>query len=58
MLFCDFFELLEVEVTVEEALLCSGLEFPFDSSPGDEDGGVGGRLKSEENCTLMNQFSR
>lgn len=46
MLLCDFFELLDVEVTDEVALLCSGLEFPFDSSPGDDDGGVGGRPKS------------
>lgn len=45
--FCDFFELLEVEVTDEVALLCSGLELPFDSSPGDDEGGVGGRPKSK-----------
>lgn len=47
--FCDFFELLEVEVTVTVGavtlLLCSGLEFPFDSSPIDDEGGVGGKPK-------------
>ena len=52
---CDFFELLEVEVIAGVALLlllllllCSGLEFPFVSSPSDDRGGVGGKPKSEE----------
>lgn len=35
-----------MEVTEEVALECSGLEFPFDSSLGDDEGGVGGRPKS------------
>lgn len=46
---CDFFELL-VDVTGGDigATLCSGLELPFDSSPGNEEGGVGGKPKSKE----------
>lgn len=46
LLYCDFFELL-VEVTGGDigAVLCSGLELPFDSSPGNDEGGVGGKPK-------------
>lgn len=46
-LYCAFFELLD-EVTGGDigAALCSGLELPFDSSPGDDEGGVGGKPKS------------
>lgn len=49
LLYCDFFELL-VEVTGGdiEAALCSGLELPLDSSPGEDEGGVGGKPKSRE----------
>lgn len=34
-------------------LLCSGLEFPFDSSPSDDSGGVGGNPKSVEKIELV-----
>lgn len=52
--FCDFFELLVVvEVTGDVALLCSGLEFPFDSSPSDDEGGVGGKPKSKIHQTIF-----
>lgn len=49
LLYCDFFELL-VEVTGGDmgAALCSGLELPFDSSPGNDEGGVGGKPKSKK----------
>lgn len=56
MLYCDFFELL-VEVTGGDigAALCSGLELPFDSSPGNDEGGVGGRPKPGGERIALNE---
>jgi hypothetical protein len=52
---CDFFELLVVEVTAGELLLCSGLELPLFSSLGEVDeGGVGGKPKSKKKIFFIN----
>lgn len=53
-LYCDFFELL-VDVTGGDigAAVCSGLELHFDSSPGNDEGGVGGKPKSKSFKTIV-----
>lgn len=47
-----------MEVTDEDALPCSGLELPLDSSPGDDEGGVGGRPKSKKDFFFKFQTFR